>query len=156
MTSSPITDEADWLVRQLEAWPNRIDPEKTTNIEYLMKEAAKRLRSSAPPVMGMEEMVETMRCKACEMAVIWEKDGGPTCACIETEWEVGKGQMPWEEGYADRAVKVLPLSTPLVTGRDEQGGANAADAAPGSHAPHSKPAAFRPSGFDPISQGEVK
>jgi hypothetical protein len=25
---------------------------------------------------------------------------------------------------------------------------------PGSHASHSKPAAFRPSGFDPISQGE--
>jgi hypothetical protein len=43
--------EDDWLVRQLEAWPTRVDPEKTTNIEYLMKAAAGRIRqalNSAP------------------------------------------------------------------------------------------------------------
>jgi hypothetical protein len=45
--------EDDWLVRQLEAWPTRVDPEKTTNIEYLMKAAAGRIRqalNSAPDV----------------------------------------------------------------------------------------------------------
>jgi hypothetical protein len=43
--------EDDWLVRQLEAWPTRVDPEKTTSIEYLMKAAAGRIRqalNSAP------------------------------------------------------------------------------------------------------------
>jgi hypothetical protein len=29
------------------------------------------------------------------------------CACNETSWEIGKGMMPAEEGYKDRAVMVL-------------------------------------------------
>jgi hypothetical protein len=50
--SDEVLGEAgdDWLVRQLEAWPTRVDPEKTTNIEYLMKAAAKRLSASPVPV----------------------------------------------------------------------------------------------------------
>lgn len=36
--------ERGWLVEQLAAWPTRVDPEKTTNIEYLMKSAAAALR----------------------------------------------------------------------------------------------------------------
>jgi hypothetical protein len=39
--SSPgLTEVNDWLIRQLKAWPTRIDPDRTTNIEYLMKRAA--------------------------------------------------------------------------------------------------------------------
>jgi hypothetical protein len=126
MTSSPITEieRLRDILRRVEPHLDAIVCYASTMGEHEPNRIARdvrdalAMRSSAPPVMGMEEMVETMRCKACEMAVIWEKDGGPTCACIETEWEVGRGQMPWEEGYADRAVKVLPLSTPLVTGRE--------------------------------------
>lgn len=51
----PAVASDDWLVRQLEAWPARVDPEKTTNIEYLMKEAAKRLAAG-----GVEEPTEAM------------------------------------------------------------------------------------------------
>lgn len=56
-TEPELTDE-DWLVQQLEAWPTRVDPEKTTNIEFLMKEAAKRLRSTPAPD-ALREAIET-------------------------------------------------------------------------------------------------
>lgn len=39
------TAEADWLVEQLAAWPRRVDREKTTNVEYLTHEAAKRIKA---------------------------------------------------------------------------------------------------------------
>lgn len=58
----------DWLVRQLEAWPIRVDPERTTNIVFLMNEAAKRLRpginpaalASNSPVVGEDGPPETI------------------------------------------------------------------------------------------------
>lgn len=34
----------EWLVKQLEAWPRRVDPHKTTSVTYLMNAAAKALR----------------------------------------------------------------------------------------------------------------
>lgn len=34
----------NWLVDQLEAWTTRVDPERTTNVQHLMQEAAKHIR----------------------------------------------------------------------------------------------------------------
>lgn len=39
-----MSEHLDWLVDQLERWPTRVHPERTINIEYLMKEAAKEIR----------------------------------------------------------------------------------------------------------------
>ncbi|SCW57197.1 hypothetical protein SAMN02927924_01448 [Sphingobium faniae] len=36
---------SDWLTLQLEAWPTRVDPKKTTNITFLMQEAAQAIRT---------------------------------------------------------------------------------------------------------------
>lgn len=51
LSAAPTSDVLDdgWLICQLEAWPTRIDPERTINIEYLMKAAAKRLRGGDVP-----------------------------------------------------------------------------------------------------------
>lgn len=46
LVTQPATPESageDWLLRQLNAWPVRVDREKTINVEYLMKAAAKRI-----------------------------------------------------------------------------------------------------------------
>jgi len=34
-----------WLIRQLEAWPTRVDAERTIEVRHLMQEAAQSLRS---------------------------------------------------------------------------------------------------------------
>lgn len=47
-------DVDPWLVQQLLAWPRRVDPEKTTNIEYLMKTAAAALASTATKLAEVE------------------------------------------------------------------------------------------------------
>ncbi|OHC97723.1 MAG: hypothetical protein A2792_09820 [Sphingomonadales bacterium RIFCSPHIGHO2_01_FULL_65_20] len=49
-----ITEQPDagWLVKQLRAWPARIEPTKTTNSTYLMGRAAdeiERLRDALKP-----------------------------------------------------------------------------------------------------------
>lgn len=42
---NPMADaHVNWVVHQLEAWPTRVDPEKTTNIRYLMEQAARLIR----------------------------------------------------------------------------------------------------------------
>lgn len=41
--------ESNWLLDQLEQWPKRVHPERTTNIEYLMKSAAERIRQALTP-----------------------------------------------------------------------------------------------------------
>jgi hypothetical protein len=57
-----MMEKRDWLVQQLEAWPKRVDPELTTNIEFLMKSAAERIRKAenTRPLTGgvTPEMVE--------------------------------------------------------------------------------------------------
>ena len=48
--------DGEWLVKQLRAWPERVDMGKTTNITYLMQSAADeidRLAALSPrPVVG--------------------------------------------------------------------------------------------------------
>jgi hypothetical protein len=63
--SSPeITEVNDWLIRQLKAWPTRIDPDRTTNIEYLMKRAAAAIEALSTKnelpseIEGLREAVE--------------------------------------------------------------------------------------------------
>lgn len=42
---NPLVDrEINWLVHQLEAWPTRVDPERTINVQHLLQEAAKHIR----------------------------------------------------------------------------------------------------------------
>lgn len=40
--------DRDWLVKQLRAWPKRVDPAKTTNVTVLMKAAAAALSTPEP------------------------------------------------------------------------------------------------------------
>jgi len=45
--TEPMVDpEINWLVHQLEAWPHRVDKNMTTNITYLMQQAAKVIRGN--------------------------------------------------------------------------------------------------------------
>lgn len=59
LSALPVQDatEGDWLIRQLEEWPTRVDPDKTTNIEYLMKAAAARLRTAERQALERAAMV---------------------------------------------------------------------------------------------------
>lgn len=41
-----LAQDRRWLLAQLEAWPDRIDPSRTTSIEYLMKSAAQHIRQA--------------------------------------------------------------------------------------------------------------
>jgi hypothetical protein len=41
-----VDGDAEWLCNQLEQWPTRVHPERTTNISYLMKSAAKVIRAA--------------------------------------------------------------------------------------------------------------
>lgn len=40
-------DDLLWLIKQLAAWPTRVDPNKTTNISLLMQSAALTLEASS-------------------------------------------------------------------------------------------------------------
>jgi len=66
------TDARTWLIRQLEAWPTRVDPEQTTNVGYLMQEAAKALRSEVsahPDDLAVDAFAARMKAKlACARA----------------------------------------------------------------------------------------
>jgi selenocysteine lyase/cysteine desulfurase len=60
-----------WLVEQLEQWPTRVHPERTTNIEYLMKEAAKRIRS-----MPLPAPTDQSATRLGELLSVIHRDGG--------------------------------------------------------------------------------
>lgn len=53
-----MASETDWLIRQLEAWPARVDPEKTTNITFLMRTASREICLRRAVVA---ELVECLR-----------------------------------------------------------------------------------------------
>ena len=47
---NPMPDpEINWLVHQLEAWPSRVHPERTCNLEYLLQTAARVIRNLPLP-----------------------------------------------------------------------------------------------------------
>ena len=57
---NPMVDpEINWLVHQLEAWPTRVDPERTTNIQYLMTAAAKLIRATPLAQSGADAVSAT-------------------------------------------------------------------------------------------------
>lgn len=65
---------------------------------------------------AIEEAARQLKCASCGTAVVWEHGEVPetmTCACTAVCWEIGEGQMPWEDGYENSAVYVTrTLSTP--------------------------------------------
>lgn len=78
---NPMADrDLNWLVHQLEAWPRRVDPDFTTNVQYLMRAAAKHIRATpintptpTPPIEGRDADVE----RVIHGAIAEWCDGGP-------------------------------------------------------------------------------
>lgn len=71
----------DWLVRQLETWPTRIDPEKTTNVEYLMQEAAKLIRTVERETLERAAKVaDTVEQEAREAQACFTQHSSQWCA----------------------------------------------------------------------------
>lgn len=49
--------DREWLIAQLAAWPTRVDPDSTINIEFLMQSAAAALQSSAEQVRVLRDIL---------------------------------------------------------------------------------------------------
>lgn len=58
-------DDLNWLIAQLEAWPERAHPGRTTNVEFLMKTAAHALRHRQQAEARAERLVAALS-KAAE------------------------------------------------------------------------------------------
>jgi hypothetical protein len=116
MTSSPITDEANtvicgveqpkriWLMCYRHAgdvcWTTDPNPEDADEIETVEYARADLMRSSAPPVMGMEEMVAKMR------------------SAFMSGWLTRHSSEEQPEAAFQVYLEAHGLSTPLVTGRE--------------------------------------
>lgn len=85
----------EWLVKQLRAWPERVDMGKTTSITYLMQSAADEIDRlaalSARPAVG-EDVVERVA------EAIWKRRQ-------QIAWEGGEQPVPWH--YAPTSKKFL-------------------------------------------------
>jgi len=74
---------ADWLIAQLEAWPKRVDPEKTTNIEFLMKSAAGALKATNHPTAQATDAMIADAAKAYAEAIQFGHLGFAMKAALE-------------------------------------------------------------------------
>lgn len=97
---SPERDYDDWLIQQLEEWPTRVDPDKTTNIEILMKAAAKRLRAS-PEREALERAAKVAESKAD--------------FCQAGEWGA-----PFSAGIRHRSIEIAKAIRALIPPLPEQ------------------------------------
>lgn len=48
-------EDNTWLIAQLKAWPTRVHPERTTNVTFLMAEAAKAIQAAEARAQGLVE-----------------------------------------------------------------------------------------------------
>jgi hypothetical protein len=85
-------EDEDWLLDQLERWPVRVDQERTTNIEFLMKAAAERIRTLSPrPPVDVERLVERLIKAACDYE--WSKHFGGNWSEVERNLEDVKADV---------------------------------------------------------------
>jgi hypothetical protein len=123
MTSSPITDET--LDRAWKAAVAVMEPVNADggvaffDVKLGIKAALQAARSSAPPVIGMEEMVERVVQQHIsvekKVAAAHEKVSHPQA--VAAMHRIDAIERLWRD--ISQA-----LSTPLVTGRDEKGVSN--------------------------------
>lgn len=88
-------DDREWLIEQLRQWPKRVHPERTTNIEYLMKRAADALSASQAHVPAGYRLVPVEPTEAMLDALA----GGYEQGQREERWEPANGVDPATVAY---------------------------------------------------------